>query len=124
MRIYLIIALLLSLLVTAFAVQNHALVTLNLLFWQIDGSLAVFLMATLTIGFIIGLLVSTPANIRQRLRILKILKESQSLEKELKAINQTDEISPVTGSKATQTPPPVKSEQAIPVIDSDDPGTL
>lgn len=124
MRIYLIIALLLSLLVTAFAVQNHALVTLNLLFWQIDGSLAIFLMATLTIGFIIGLLVSTPANIRQRLRILKILKESQSLEKELKAINQTGEISPVTESKATQTPPPVKSEQAIPDIDSDDPGTL
>lgn len=124
MLIYLIIALLLSLLVTAFAVQNHALVTLNLLFWQIDGSLAVFLMATLTIGFIIGLLVSTPANIRQRLRILKILKESQSLEKELKAINQTGEIRPVTRSKATQTPPPGKPEQEIPAIHSNDPGKL
>jgi putative membrane protein len=83
MRITLILALLLAILVTIFAVQNNAVVAISFLAWKINGSLALVLMITLALGILIGLLTSAPPAIRRRLQVAEMKKSLRTLEKEL-----------------------------------------
>ena len=53
MRFLVILALLLALLVTIFAVQNSAAAPVTFLFWRVNGSLALVLMLTLALGVLI-----------------------------------------------------------------------
>ena len=49
-----IAAIAIAFLAIAFALQNNAIVPINLLIWQYRGSLAVILLSTLAIGVLIG----------------------------------------------------------------------
>jgi uncharacterized integral membrane protein len=81
--ITLILAIILALLVTIFAVQNNTQIDINFLAWNTEGSLALILMITFAIGILIGLLISAPAWFR-RVRQSAVLRKSiQGLEKNL-----------------------------------------
>ena len=83
MRIYLILALILAIIVTIFAVQNSKAVDVSFLTFELNGSLALVLMITLAIGIIIGILVSAPAAIRRRMEISGLKKNVRKMEKDL-----------------------------------------
>lgn len=68
MRFLIVVALLLSLLVTIFAVQNNQPTTVKFLVWSVDGSSALVLMVTLLLGILIGVLLMLPGSLRGRLR--------------------------------------------------------
>ena len=82
MQVYIILALLVSLLVTVFAVQNNAVITVTLFAWRIEGSLAIILMGTLFLGILVGLFLLTPSAIRGRLSSSDLRKRLQKVEQE------------------------------------------
>ena len=67
MRIFLVLALVLSLLVTIFAVQNNAPIQVSFLSWDVTGSLALVLMITLLLGILIGVMLILPGSVRASL---------------------------------------------------------
>jgi putative membrane protein len=84
--ITLILALILALIVTIFAVQNNMSIEVTFLAWKINGSLALILMITFALGILIGLLVSTPAWIRRVRQSSKLKKSIRGLEKDLEQV--------------------------------------
>ncbi len=82
MRIFFVVALILALLVTVFAVQNNQPITISFLFWSIDGSLALVLMVTLVLGIVIGVLLMAPGSVRSRLQVGGLQRSLRSLEQE------------------------------------------
>ena len=93
MRIYLILALLLAIIVTIFAVQNNEPVDVSFLTFELNGSLALVLMITLTLGIIIGLLVSAPASLRRRMEIGGLKKNVRQMEKDLTTAREATIVS-------------------------------
>jgi len=82
MRIFFVVALILALLGTVFAVQNNQPITISFLFWSIDGSLALVLMTTLVLGIVIGVLLMAPGSVRGRLQVGGLQRSLRSLEQE------------------------------------------
>ncbi len=83
MRIFLVLALILSLVVTIFAVQNNTEIDVSFINWHATGSLALVLMITVFIGIGIGVLLMLPGSVRARLGGRTERKRSQQLEAEL-----------------------------------------
>lgn len=69
LRLWLILALVIAILVVIFAIQNAITITISVLFWRFQGSLALVLLLTLALGAIAGLLVSIPSLIRRNREI-------------------------------------------------------
>lgn len=80
MRALVALALILSLLVTIFAVQNIQPATVQFLFWSVSGSLALVLMVTLIIGILIGVLLMIPGSVRSRLKAGELQRSVRSIE--------------------------------------------
>ena len=106
--IYLILALILALMVTIFAVQNNAAIEITLLFWKIEGSMALALMITLAIGILIGLLVSSLPFFRQRMQISSLKRKSSQLEAEITQLkaSQVEVPKPVVEIKGPKSEAP------------------
>jgi uncharacterized integral membrane protein len=83
MQVYIILALLVALLVTIFAVQNNAVIAVTFFIWRIEGSLAIILMGTLFLGILVGLFLLTPSAIRGRLAASDLRKRLQKTEQEV-----------------------------------------
>ncbi|MFN2273569.1 MAG: lipopolysaccharide assembly LapA domain-containing protein [Anaerolineales bacterium] len=83
MRIFLVLALILSLLVTIFAVQNNASIEISFLRWNVTGSLALVLMLTLVLGIMVGVMIMLPGSVRARLAARDERKRKQGLEVQL-----------------------------------------
>ncbi len=83
MRVLIILAVLLALLVTVFAVQNIAPAAIQLLFWNVTGSLALILMVTFSVGILIGLMLMIPAAVRGRFQSADLRRTVKSLESRL-----------------------------------------
>lgn len=81
--VLLIIILAILILTVVFAIQNVAAVPISLLFWQVQGSLALVLLVALVIGALIALLFALPSIYRNRREISRLRKEIASLEAEL-----------------------------------------
>lgn len=84
MVITLIIAFVLAIAAAIFALQNPALVTANFFGYTVDGSLALFVIIGLAIGFLIGVLVMTPGRIKSGLANTRHRKKIVELENSLK----------------------------------------
>lgn len=80
MRALIALALVLSLLVTIFAVQNIQPATVQFLFWSVSGSLALVLMVTLILGILIGVLLMIPGSVRNRLKVGELQRSVRSIE--------------------------------------------
>jgi uncharacterized integral membrane protein len=98
--LWLILALIIAVLVVVFAVQNAIPITISVLFWQFQGSLALVLLLTLALGAISGLLVSIPSLIKRNQEISGQKKKIAELQGSLTRV--------VEISKATQ---PERPEQ-------------
>lgn len=81
--LYVLLALLIAFLAIAFALQNNSLVLINLLFWQTRESLALVLLATLALGFMIGLMVMMPALFKRGWRLSRSRQQKTALETRL-----------------------------------------
>ena len=104
----LILALLLALVVTIFAVQNNAAVDITFIAWKAQGSLALVLMITFAMGILIGLLVSTPSSIKRRIQFTDLKKQLQSLEKELEEAFKSTEV---LSEEKPSTPPSLEEQK-------------
>ena len=81
--VYLIFALVVSVIAVIFALQNPDPVTVSFLAWKVKGSLSLVLLVTLAIGAVIGLLVLAPSTIKNTLAASGHRKRIGTLEKEL-----------------------------------------
>lgn len=82
MRVLIAVALILSLLVTIFAVQNNAATTVRFLFWSVDGSFALVLMVTLMTGILVGILLMVPGSVRHRLKAAELKRQLSAMDQE------------------------------------------
>lgn len=87
MQLVLILGIAFALLSVMFALQNNVPVTVTLMVWRFDSSLAVVLLIALAFGALVAALVSSPAmirgswaNARQRRRIAE-LEDAQAQDK-------------------------------------------
>lgn len=97
MRLFLILALVIAIAAIIFALQNAVPITVVLGVWQVEGSLALVLLLTLAVGFLIGLLVSMPTIFKRSWRVSHSKKKIGDLEKEVaqrneKIVNQQKRI--------------------------------
>jgi len=104
MRIFFVVALILALLVTVFAVQNNQPITISFLLWSIEGSLALVLMVTLVLGIVIGVLLMAPGSVRSRLQIGGLQRSVRSLEQEKATAAEA-----ITAAQAQSEPEPADS---------------
>ena len=88
MQISVILAIVFAIVGVAFALQNSVPVTVTLLAWQIDGSLAMVLLTTLALGALIVALVSTPAAIRARWIENRQRKEIETLKQSISGLSE------------------------------------
>lgn len=79
-----ILGLLLGGAVVVFVLQNVAVVTVTFFAWQLTGSLAVILIATILAGVCITLLIILPGSINNFLNYRRLKKEIRNLEEELR----------------------------------------
>ena len=98
MQIYLILALLFSLLIATFAIQNTAVVTISFLFWERPVSLVLLILGSVAIGaltmFLLGAFKSlgflrkqkelTSTNNKLNAKIMELEKKLTELEEEQK----------------------------------------
>ena len=96
MQVYILLALLVALLVTVFAVQNNAMIAVTLFAWRVEGSLAIILMGTLFMGILVGVFLVIPTAIRGKLTASDLRKRLQKSEKELQ-LAQRVQLSPQAG---------------------------
>jgi len=72
MRITLVFSLLLAVLTVVFALQNDDPMAVDFLFFNTQGSTALVLIVTFTLGVVVGLLSTLPGRIRDRRKLNKI----------------------------------------------------
>ena len=83
MQLFLILGLLVAIVAVVFALQNSTPITVSLLVWRFEGSLALVLLIALTLGVITSLLVSAPTVIRRSRGSAGEKKKIQQLESSL-----------------------------------------
>ena len=85
MQIFLFLALLISIVIVLFAVQNAALVTVTFLSFHFEGSLAFILVVVFALGVLAGMLMTVPSfwrksvALREQRRKVKQLEESAAM---------------------------------------------
>ena len=104
MQVYIILALLVALLVTVFAVQNNAVIAVTLFIWRIEGSLAIILMGTLFLGIVVGLFLLTPTAIRARINAADFRKRLQKKEQEIEQARKVQLFPEATQEVAPPSP--------------------
>ncbi len=83
MRLFLISASIIALLAIVFALQNAVPIEIAFAIWRLEESLALVLLLTLTVGFIVGLLVSMPTITKRQWKISNQKRRIVELEKKL-----------------------------------------
>lgn len=83
MFIFILIALIIAIIAVIFALQNAITITVSFFFWQFDGSLALVLLLTLALGFLISFFATMPAIIRRSWTIAGQKRRINTLEKQL-----------------------------------------
>ena len=120
MLIFILIALIIAIIAVIFALQNAITITISFFLWQFDGSLALVLLLTLALGFLISFFATLPALIRrswtiagQKRRINTLEKQllesetkSEALDKELKAAVQIADEQQTTSDLLGSQPDP------------------
>ena len=81
--VLLIIILAILILAVIFAIQNVAAVPIAILFWEVQGSLALVLLLALVIGALIAVLFALPTFYKNRREMGRMKKQIASLEEEL-----------------------------------------
>ena len=102
MIISLIFGVVLGAVLVIFVLQNVAVVTVSFLTWQITGSLALVLLASIISGIVITLLIILPGLIRDEFNLSILKKQKKQVEEELvKSKSMLGDV--VSQSPTTQT---------------------
>ena len=88
MIISLILGVILGAVLVIFVLQNVAVVTVSFFTWQLTGSLAVVLLATVVSGVVITLLILLPSLIRDDFRLAALKKQKKEADDELARARQ------------------------------------
>lgn len=80
MQLIFILSILFAIVAVGFALQNNVPVTVTLGTWQVDGSLAIVLLAAMGVGALIASLVSSPSMIRSQSAAALLRRKLASLE--------------------------------------------
>jgi uncharacterized integral membrane protein len=80
MVVFLVIALIVSILASTFALQNAVPITVTFLLWQFEGSLALVLLSAFALGVAVGLLALAPPMLRRRREISRQSRKITELE--------------------------------------------
>ncbi len=111
MQLALILGIAFALLSVLFALQNNVPVTVTLLLWRFDSSLAVVLLIALALGALVAALVSSPAmirgswtNARQKRQIAEL--ESEHAQKTRQIGELESEVSRLTPPSPTEVAEP------------------
>lgn len=80
MQLFIVIATLLGILSVGFALQNDVPVTVTLLVWRFDGSLAMVLLVAFALGALVLGLATTPSTLRRQWASRRQLKRIHELE--------------------------------------------
>ena len=83
MQLQLIVAIIVAILAVVFALQNAVPITVSILTWRFESSLALVLLITVALGVIMSLLVSVPSKIKRVKLISNQKKKIQELESSL-----------------------------------------
>jgi putative membrane protein len=83
MLIFIVIALIIAIIAVIFALQNAITITISFFIWQFDGSLALILLLTLALGFLISFFATLPALIRRSWTIAGQKRRIGAIEKQL-----------------------------------------
>jgi uncharacterized integral membrane protein len=83
MILLLAVALIVSILAGVFALQNAIPISVSFLLWKIDGSLALVLLITFSLGCLVSFLVLIPSTVRRRRAISQQNKKIAELERQL-----------------------------------------
>lgn len=75
LRFNLIFSLLLAIIAVVFAVYNHGTTTVDLFFFQTEGSTSLVLIVTFALGVLVGLISSLPGRLRARRKLKQLRKE-------------------------------------------------
>lgn len=84
---YTVLVLLVAIVAVVFALQNSAAITIMLLGWSLSGSLSLFLIVTLAIGFLLGILSMAGALFKRGRLVSGLKRQIASLEKEKAALD-------------------------------------
>ena len=83
MIISLILGVVLGAVLVIFVLQNVAIVTVSFMTWQLTGSLALVLLATIISGIVITLLILLPSLIKDDFKLAALKRQRKDLEDEL-----------------------------------------
>lgn len=83
MSVPIFVALFVALVAVVFALQNSMVVSVSFLVWRFSGSLALILLLTLAVGFLVGWLAALPTIFRLRRERMGLRKEVARLEEKL-----------------------------------------
>ncbi len=98
MHFFIFLALLITIALVLFAVQNAALITVTFLTFHVEGSLAFILVVVFALGFLSGILVTVPS----------FWRKSSALREQRRKVRQIEEG--IAGSTASQTREKGKTE--------------
>ncbi len=103
MRIFLVLALLLTVVALIFALQNTATAAITFLIWRFESPLALVLIVALVTGALVGFLAMLPGRVRGGLRAGRQARRIAELEKE---------VADLRARLATATTPPEAQDSA------------
>lgn len=95
----LIFAFALAILAAIFALQNPVMVEANFFGYEVEGSLALFVLIGLGVGLLIGILVMTPGRIRSGLANSRHLRRIVDLESTIQQIKSVPSVPSVPPSE-------------------------
>jgi len=81
MHIFLIVALIISILLVVFALQNAEPMVVDLWFWEVESFTALVVLVSFSIGAIVGLMFVTPKILRKNSRINDLKRQIKELSK-------------------------------------------
>ncbi|MGE5252007.1 MAG: lipopolysaccharide assembly protein LapA domain-containing protein [Bacteroidota bacterium] len=102
----LIVVLALAVLSVIFALQNPTSITTNFFSLKMEGPLALFVLGSIGIGIVIGILLMIPSTIKHTITISRHRKHISGLEKSLEEQKAQNTKPPVVAAPASPTSPP------------------
>ncbi len=105
MILALILALLFAIVAVIFALQNPMVVSVSFLTYRGDWPLALLILISVGLGFLIGVLVMTPGAIRRAWTLGSLRRKVNELEKALEE-QKTQQSTPAPSQPASSTPSP------------------
>ena len=114
----LIVALILAIVSVVFALQNSDVIEVVFFSLKMEGPFALFILASLAIGVVIGILVMVPSVIKNALTISRSRKQIDGLQKSLR--EQVPPAAPVVPAVQVTRPQPRASAPEVSLTDEPD----